>query len=204
MLETGGSVGSSRAEPASLTEILDRIHAAAGADPVTIDAVMEALGRRSFGPILLLAGLITLAPLLGDIPGVPTLMAVLVGLAARQLLCGRRVFWLPRWLLTRHAERATVQKGIAWLRRPARWLDALTRPRLTVLTRGMGVYFVAAICLLIALAMPPLELVPFSANGAGLALTAFGLALIGHDGLLALLAVTVTLATIVLVLMSLL
>jgi hypothetical protein len=107
-------------------------------------------------------------------------------------------------LLTRHAERATVQKGIAWLRRPARWLDALTRPRLTVLTRGMGVYFVAAICLLIALAMPPLELVPFSANGAGLALTAFGLALIGHDGLLALLAVTVTIATLVLVLMSLL
>jgi hypothetical protein len=68
----------------------------------------------------------------------------------------------------------------------------------------MGVYWVAAICLLIALAMPPLERVPLSADGASLALTAFGLALIGHDGLLALLAVTVTLATIVLVLMSLL
>jgi hypothetical protein len=37
-----------------------------------------------------------------------------------------------------------------------------------------------------------MEFVPFSANIAGAALTAFGLALIAHDGLLALLAFVLT------------
>lgn len=34
----------------------------------------NAVGRRSFGPTLLLAGLVTLAPIVGDIPGVPVLI----------------------------------------------------------------------------------------------------------------------------------
>jgi hypothetical protein len=36
--------------------------------------------------------------------------------------------------------------------------------------------------------MPVMEVIPFSASGAGAALTAFGLALIAHDGLTALFA----------------
>ena len=37
---------------------------------VSVDDVVHAVGRRSFGPLLLLAGLITLAPIIGDIPGI--------------------------------------------------------------------------------------------------------------------------------------
>jgi hypothetical protein len=51
--------------------------------------------------------------------------------------------------------------------------------------------------------MPAMELVPFSANGAGAALTAFGLSLIAHDGLLALLAFVFTAMTFGLVLYNL-
>lgn len=40
-----------------------------------------------------------------------------------------------------------------------------------------------------------MEFVPFSATGAGAALTAFGLALIAHDGLLALIAFLFTALT---------
>ena len=35
---------------------------------VSVDDVVHAVGRRSFGPLLLLAGLITLAPIIGDNP----------------------------------------------------------------------------------------------------------------------------------------
>jgi hypothetical protein len=49
-------------------------------------------------------------------------------------------------------------------------------------------YVIASIALVIGAAQPFMELVPFSANGAGAALTAFGLALIAHDGLVALIA----------------
>ena len=48
-----------------------------------------------------------------------------------------------------------------------------------------------------------MEFVPFSATGAGAALTAFGLALIARDGLVTLIALGVTLATAVLVVQSL-
>lgn len=41
----------------------------------------------------------------------------------------------------------------------------------------------------------PLEVIPFSANVAGAALTAFGLSLIAHDGILALFAFAFTIAT---------
>lgn len=78
------------------------------------------------------------------------------------------------------------------------------RPRLVVLVDGPGVYAIALTCVVIAAATPPMEFVPFTANGAGIALTAFGLALIGRDGFLALLAFTVTAATISAVIFGLL
>ncbi len=45
---------------------------------------MQAVGSRSFGPLLLVAGLVTLSPA-GDVPGVPTIMAAFVFLVAGQL-----------------------------------------------------------------------------------------------------------------------
>jgi hypothetical protein len=52
--------------------------------------------------------------------------------------------------------------------------------------------------------MPVMEVVPFSANAAGIALAAFGLALIAHDGVLALIAFVFTVITAGLMIYSLL
>ncbi len=161
-------------------------------DRATLDEILEAVGRRSFGPLLLLAGLVTLAPLVGDIPTVPTIMALLVLLVAVQLLLRRDEFWLPGWLLRRSVEREKIRKAVGWLRRPARWLDRFLRPRLEALTGGAGSAAVAVACILIALAMPPMEFIPFSANIAGVALAAFGLSLVTRDGLLAVVAFAFT------------
>lgn len=183
-------------EIADLRQLLERIgNAARDRDQVSLRAITEELGSRSFGPLLLLAGLVTLAPLIGDIPGVPTLMAIIVLLVAGQLLIGRHHLWLPRWLLDRSVARGKVDKALSWMRRPARVVDRLLRPRLSVFVNGPGVYAIALMCVIIAAATPPMEFVPFTANGAGLALTAFGLALIAMDGLVALLAFVFTAAT---------
>ena len=183
-------------QPPDLEDLLDRIAGAArDADPVSTGRVVDAVGRRSFGPLLLVPGLVTLAPVIGDIPGVPTLMGLVVLLVAGQLVFGRDCFWLPHWLLKRAVARDKVCRVIGWLRPVAGFLDRIARPRLTVLTRGAGVYVVAVACILIAAAMPPMEFVPFSANGAGVALTLFGLGLIAHDGLLALLGLVITAGT---------
>ena len=56
----------------------------------------------------------------------------------------------------------------------------------------------ASICLALAVVMPLMEVVPFSANAAGLILAVFGLALIASDGLMVVIGTLVTLATLVL------
>lgn len=77
-------------------------------------------------------------------------------------------------------------------------------PGLAGVTRGMGRLAIAAACVAIALAMPPMELVPFTATVAGLALTAFGLALIAEDGVVALASFAITSAALAWVLVGLL
>lgn len=194
-----------RESVSSIEELLDRLLEADGdGGRTSVDDIVTAVGRRSFGPLLLLAGLITLAPLIGDIPGVPTLMAILVLLVAVQLLMGRDHFWLPAWLLNRSFARDKLVRGVNWMHKPARAVDRVLHPRLRFLTQGFGTMGVAVMCIVIALAMPPMEVVPFTANGAGLALTVFGLALIANDGLMAILGYIVTLGTLALVLVSLL
>ncbi|MFP4138562.1 MAG: exopolysaccharide biosynthesis protein [Halomonas sp.] len=191
------------AGPASLGELLERVrHAGQHEHSVSLGALLEAIDRRSFAPFLLIAGLITLTPLVGDLPGVPTLMASLVLLAVGQLLSGRRSIWLPRWLLERRISRARFESALDWLERPAGWVDRLLRPRLSFVTRPPAHLGVALTCLVIGLAMPPMEVIPFSANGAGLALTLFGLALLADDGLLALLGYLLTGGTLAVVVIS--
>ncbi|MCK9274086.1 MAG: exopolysaccharide biosynthesis protein [Syntrophales bacterium] len=182
-------------EPANLEQLLDRIGGASeDKEHISLRTIMESVGSRSFGPLLLLAGLITLAPVIGDIPGMPTIMGLFVLLTAGQLFLKRNHFWLPSWLLDRSISRGKVTASLKWLRPAGRFFDRLLRQRLTVLTRHMGVYAVALACIFIAAVMPLMELIPFSANIAGAALTAFGLSLIAHDGLLAVIAFVFTAA----------
>jgi len=189
---------------ADLVALLEQLqHAGRYADSVSLEAILDCVGRRTFAPFLLIAGLITLAPLIGDIPGVPTLMASLVALSAGQLLLGRDHIWLPAWLLARRVSRQRYVQALHWLKRPARGIDRLLKPRFQRLTRPPAHLAVALTCLLIALAMPPMELIPFTANGAGLALTLFGLALFAEDGLMALLGYALTGGTLAVVILSL-
>lgn len=182
---------------ASLDEVLDRVADVANHHPrVSIDAIMDAVGERSFGPVLVLIGLIVLAPIVGDIPGVPTICALMVLTISVQLLLHKEHFWLPRWVLTRSVGTPSLLKAIRLSRKPARFIDRLVKPRLTYLIRGyIPARCVALSSMAIALMIPAMEFIPFSANLAGAVLTLFGLALISRDGLLALLAFALTAAS---------
>jgi hypothetical protein len=173
-----------------LIKALRSIESARG--PVSVDDIFEVVGTRSFGPVLLVAGLVTLAPLIGDIPGVPTLMSSLVILVALQLIVGRQHIWLPKFLRERSIERAKLHKAIGHLERPAAFLDRLFKPRLQVLATPPGSHVVGATALLVAAVMPLLEFIPFSATVAGAALTTFGLSLITRDGYMAVISLMTT------------
>ncbi|WP_447895100.1 exopolysaccharide biosynthesis protein [Vreelandella sp. GE22] len=171
---------------------------------VSVEDILDAVGRRSFGPLLLVAGLIVLAPIVGDIPGVPTLMAAVVLLTSGQLLLGRKTFWLPGLILNRSVSRKGFDKSIQLMKKPGKWVDGLLGVRLTWLSGYLGMRATALACVLIALAVPPMEFIPFTANGAGLALTLFGLGLVAKDGLVLALGFLITGATFAAILMYLL
>lgn len=184
------------ARPKNLEQVLDRLSAAAEAgESIRLKDVMKAIGRRSFGPLLLVAGLVMLAPIIGDIPGVPTIMASFVVLIAVQLLFCRDHFWLPHWLLNQSIQRDKFCKALKWMRPPARFVDRFLHLRLEWFTGRVGVFVMAITCIGIAAATPLMEFIPFSANGAGAAITGFGLSMIAHDGLLALLALCLAAGT---------
>lgn len=173
----------------SLGELLGQIRHAADTDDceVTVEDLLEAVGRRSFAPLLLLVGVLLFSPLSG-IPTFPTLMALIVSLVTVQMLFGRRFFWLPRLILDRRLNRERLLQVLDWLQSPARVTDRLLQPRLLPLVRGPAARLTALLCFLLALALPLTEVVPFSSSLAGVAFIAFGLSLVAFDGALAIVA----------------
>lgn len=186
----------------TLEQLLQRLEAAGANDRVSLDAIVKEVGQSSFGPLVLLAGLITVSPVIGDTPGVPTAMSIFVFATVGQLLFGRKRVWLPQWLLQRSIAKDKFCRALNWMRRPVRLVDRFLRPRLTILTGRFGTYGIAAGCILIAAALPFTELILLTANGLGAALTAFGLALIANDGLMALLAFALLALTVGLALLA--
>ncbi|MEH3023437.1 MAG: exopolysaccharide biosynthesis protein [Pseudomonas oryzihabitans] len=156
-------------------------------EQVSVHHLIDAIGSRSFGPMILLPGVLAISPLTG-IPGIATAIAVFVMLVSGQLLLGRDHFWLPRWVLERNVSRRKLRKSLRLLQKPARWVDKVVKSRMRVLTSRPAHFVTALLCILIAATMPVLDLVPFANTTAGLALTSFALSLIARDGLLFLLA----------------
>ncbi len=195
-----------RPPPKSLNELLDRIDEVADEhEEVSMEQVMEAVGRRSFGPLLLLVGVIAVAPGVGDIPGVATVLGIFVLTVSVQLLFGRKDFWLPKWILKRKAKQEKLKKmaGSKWMRKPAKWIDSVVTKRLEGLTGPRATYAIAAACTVMALALPMTEFVPLSTNLLSLGLVAYGISMIANDGLMALLGFTISAATLVVVILGL-
>lgn len=179
----------------NLNGMLDSLEGAGEGDGrVAVADILDTIGQRSFGPMLLVPGLIVLSPIAG-IPGVGTAAGVAVFLIAGQLLIGCKNFWLPGFIRRREVGRERLEKSVRTLRPAARIVDRILRPRLDFLTRRPFVYVVAATCVLLALMLPVLDMVPFTSLIPAAAITAFGLAIIAHDGAVAAIAFVLSLAS---------
>jgi hypothetical protein len=148
-------------------------------DRITIQNLVDGLGQRSFGLVLLLFGLISAVAI---VPGLATITAVPLLFFGLQMLAGYRTPWLPAFIAKRSfAKRdlvATIEGGVKSLR----WIESIARPRLLFMTYGLGErllgLLVFILALVIALPGPGTNFLP------GLAIAFMAIAIIERDGLL--------------------
>lgn len=169
----------------SLDDILTTLVEKTDGKHITLVDALEAVGTRSFGPVVAVIALFATAPT-GAVPGMPTLCGVLIVLISGQMAFGRRHPWLPAPLRRLSISHAKLEAAVERSRPVARRLDNWFGRRLTVLASTAMEPFVAATCILLALTMPPLELVPFGCAAPGLAITVLGLSISVRDGVMTL------------------
>lgn len=177
-----------------IVEITDELkELAEGDDETTLGEVVDAFGNRGQGPLLILPSMLVLTPL-GGIPLLPTIMAVVVVLFAGQMLIGKEGVSLPRFLRERGVSGDKVASVCQKIRPLAKWLDGWFHGRLRKLVTPVFVRVAAAFCILLAVLVPPLEVVPFASAAPMAAILLFGLAITVQDGLLMAVAFVVAVA----------
>lgn len=145
--------------------------------------LIEGLGERSFGFLLLLFGVAcAIAP-----PGFATVFSIPLFFFGLQMLAGYRTPWLPKSLSQRSFAKADLEKTILRAVPAMRWVETICRPRFQFLIGWLGerllglLVFILAI--VIALPGPGTNFPP------GVAIAFMAIAIIERDGLLVFLGV---------------
>jgi hypothetical protein len=173
----------------TLTDLLDaisrKLEAANGDsdDSITIGEILDVVGRRAYGPLLLIIGLLSISPAT-LIPGSTWAFAALTLLIAVQMTFGLKHPWLPKKALEVSFPEKPVMEGIDKARPWTRRLDKVIRPRWTFLARAPCVSVFALVCVGAALITFPLGFIPFAPLLPGLAIIFVGLGLTARDGVL--------------------
>lgn len=172
-------------EPSNLNDVLNEIEETADgqppSQPLTLGELLNSVGRRSYGPLLLVIGLFAISPATA-LPGMTWATAVLTLIVAGQMALGLPRIWLPRQALGLRIGRRELREGVENSRPAARWVDHLLRRRLELLSKPPFVNLVALLCVGAALVTFPLGLIPLAPLVPGLAIVAFGLGMTARDG----------------------
>lgn len=162
---------------------------------VQVRDLLDALGQRAYGPLLLIPSLLTLVPIIGAIPGLPMVMAVWILVIAVQILIGRKYFWLPKRLLDLGMDADKVQKGVEKVMSPVQWLEKFIHPRMPWLCHRPVSFLTALLVTGLALSMFPLEFIPFGVSPAAFTIFILAIGITAGDGLFVLGGFFLTLLT---------
>lgn len=174
---TGGQSGNH-----FIREILNRLDELTEADQVSVRDVVDAFGRASFLPMMIVPALLVVSPLSG-VPLFSSLCGVTVAIIAGQAVFNRDSLWLPDWIMRRNVAGDRLHEGVRRVGKVADWVDRHTRDRWRTVTQWPLNRFVFLACMICGLCMPFLEFVPFSSSILGLAIILFSAGLLARDGL---------------------
>ena len=187
------------ADALSLADVTDRIRAAAeDGDKVSVDDIMGAIGRRAFGPLILVFALIAFAPVIGAIPGVSIVTGTLIVLIAGQMLLMRRTPWVPGFLLRPRIGSDAVRTAMDKVRPAVERVDRLSASRFRVLVKPPWIHVTAGACVAMAAMMYPMAVIPWGVTAPSFALIVLSLGVTSHDGLLTAIGWALSLGTLAL------
>lgn len=172
--------------PRSLTAILDAVEKIAKRqDQVSVENVLEAMGRAGPAALIFLPALIATTPLSG-IPGLSAFCGIVILLVSAQAVWGRTSLWLPGRIMRRKVEGDKLYNGLEKARSTLVFLDRHTHKRLAFLTTGVGAKPLFALCMIGGMMMPFLEVIPFSASIVAATVLLITIAILTLDGALVL------------------
>jgi hypothetical protein len=174
-------------ESGHFSDALALFAATVRSERVGLGMIIEFMGQRSIGTLLLVLALPMALPI--PTPGLSVVFGVPLIFISAQLLLGRRRVWLPARLARRSIARTDFVSVVERVLPTLHFLERLVRPRIQWMAGDWAVVPVGAICLLLAviitLPIPLGHVVP----GAAIAVLALGL--IERDGLAIALGLTV-------------
>lgn len=178
-----------------LVTVADEVEDAARQDRVSVGDVVDAIGKRAFAPLLLVFSLISMSPV-GSIPGASISLATLMILVAGQAMLGRGSLWFPGWILRLRVKAERARSSMDWAKPYLQRVDGFLKPRWQMLLRPPAPRLVSMICILLALTMYPLALIPWGVVAPSLAILFLSLGLLSRDGLVVAAGLAITLVAI--------
>jgi hypothetical protein len=154
-----------------------RLFAASPRERIAIGELLDGFGDRSFGAAMLLLALPNMVPLP---PGASTVFGLPLMLIAAQLALGWRTVWLPAAVRNRSISTMVFSRIVHATRPFLRRAERLLQPRLQIMLSLVSMRLIGIACFVLAvlIALP----IPVANFLGGLAVAAFALGLLRHDG----------------------
>lgn len=149
---------------------------------LTLGEIMDIIGRRAYGPLLLIVGILSVSPL-SMIPGSTWMFAALTLLIAMQMAINRKHPWLPSGLLKTSFPQDKVSGALKKVRPWTSAVDKIVRPRFEFLARAPWLILVALLAIAAALVTFPLSFIPLAPFLPGATVILIGLGVTARDGL---------------------
>jgi hypothetical protein len=181
--ETGEADDGREDGPQRLETLFDELAAAADGTAITLGEILDALEKRSFGPLLLLPTLVSVMPIIGMLPGVTWAMSALTLLISLHFLVNSRRLWLPQRLRRFEVAAGAFRRGVEWARPWLRRVDTVVEPRLDIVFVWPWTMIFAGLCVVMSLAMFAASIVPGGVVVPALGIIIMAAGLTVRDGL---------------------
>jgi hypothetical protein len=167
-----------RRRPRRLSELFAQL-ARDARGPVSIGHIRDALGNRSFAPLLVLFAAFNLLPLP---PGTSAVLGLPLIIVSAQMVYGAKQTWLPSYLAERSLKADTFRSMMEWIIPRLIRIERVIKPRYWPFWRRQGDRIIGSIALVLAIVVTlP---IPLGNWLPAFATALLGLALSERDGLL--------------------